>query len=94
MKDNTYTLKDVSIHNKKDDCWIIISNGVYDITEFLPIHPGGISIVMMVAGKDATDYFNELHRPEILKEIGNNYLIGYLDNESDITVKPNNLSRL
>ena len=48
----------------------------------------------MVAGKDATDYFNELHRPEILKEIGNNYLIGFLDNESDITVKPNNLSRL
>jgi len=50
--------------------------------------------VMMVAGKDATDYFNELHRPEILNEIGNNYLIGYLDNESDSIENPNNLSRL
>jgi len=50
--------------------------------------------VMMVAGKDATDYFNELHRSEILNEIGNDYLIGYLDNESNITAKPNNLSRL
>jgi cytochrome b involved in lipid metabolism len=73
-----YTLKDVSVHNKKDDCWIIINGGVYDITKFLPIHPGGQILVMSVAGKDATDHFNELHRPEILKNIGNDYLIGQL----------------
>ena len=83
-----YTLEDVSVHNTKDDCWIIINDGVYDVTEFLSIHPGGKSIVISVAGKDATEYFHELHRPDILEEVGNDYLIGHVDNES------NSLARL
>ena len=75
----TYTMDEVNKHDNKKDCWIVIKNNVYDITEFLKIHPGGSSIVLTIAGEDATEYFEELHRPEILEEVGKDYMIGELD---------------
>ena len=75
---NQYTIQEVSKHNIKTDCWIIIKNIIYDITDFLSLHPGGSSIMLQVAGKDATEYFEELHRPEILKNYGIKYIIGEL----------------
>ena len=78
---NTYTLDEVKCHKSKDDCWIIVKDGIYDLTEFLSIHPGESGIIMSVAGQNATEYFVELHRPEILEEIGDDYLIGHLTNE-------------
>ena len=72
----TYTIDEVNEHNTIASCWIIINNEVYDITDFLNKHPGGSSILLTVAGEDATDFFEELHRPEILEEFGSEYLIG------------------
>jgi cytochrome b involved in lipid metabolism len=74
-----YTMNEVSNHDKKNDCWIIINNMVYDVTNFLDIHPGGKSMIMMVAGKDATEYFEELHNKNILDEVGKEYMIGELE---------------
>lgn len=31
----TYTLKDVTLHCSIDDCWIVVKDKVYDITDFL-----------------------------------------------------------
>ena len=76
---STYTIDEVSNHNNENDCWIIINNRVYDITYFLNKHPGGKSILVSVGGSDATEYFEELHREEILEEFGSEYLIGYID---------------
>ena len=76
--DDVYTMEDVAAHNTKDDCWTVVQGGVYDLTEFRGIHPGGGAMIDMVAGKDGTDYFEELHKPEILEEIGEEYRIGVL----------------
>ena len=75
---NTYTTEEVSKHATKEDCWLIIKGVVYDVTEFLSIHPGGSSIVVSVGGQDATEYFEELHKPDILEEVGKQYIIGEL----------------
>jgi L-lactate dehydrogenase (cytochrome) len=75
---NTYSLEQVSHHNSKDDCWIVIDDGVYDITDFIPIHPGGKTMIFRVAGQDATEYFHELHQPKILDLVGKDYFIGRL----------------
>ena len=75
---NTYTIDEVSEHNSKSDCWIVINRDVYDITDFISDHPGGSSILLTVAGTDATDFFNELHRPDILEEYAEDYKIGYI----------------
>nr|CAG8537141.1 7131_t:CDS:1 [Entrophospora candida] len=58
--------KEVAKHNKQDDCWVIIHNKVYDLTNFLPEHPGGIKVILKQAGKDATEAFDPVHPPDII----------------------------
>lgn len=55
------TREEVAQHSTKDDCWVIISGKVYDITEWAPHHPGGAGIARMYAGKDATAEFGDYH---------------------------------
>jgi len=75
---NTYTMEEVNKHTTKQDCWIVIRGMVYDVTDFLKIHPGGSNIMISVAGEDATEYFEELHKEEVLEEVGKQYIIGEL----------------
>lgn len=30
-------------HNTPDDCWIVVEDEVWDVTSFVPEHPGGAS---------------------------------------------------
>jgi cytochrome b involved in lipid metabolism len=39
---------------------VILFNGVYDLTRFLDLHPGGSSVVLAYAGKDATGAFEAI----------------------------------
>ncbi|KAI8344929.1 FMN-dependent dehydrogenase-domain-containing protein [Blakeslea trispora] len=59
--------KEVAKHNKKDDIWVIIHGKVYDLTNFLPEHPGGQKIILKYAGKDATSAFEPIHPPDIIQ---------------------------
>ncbi|KAI2741587.1 hypothetical protein DTO013E5_2380 [Penicillium roqueforti] len=56
----------VAEHNSKDSCWIIVHGKAYDVTEFLPEHPGGQKIILKYAGKDATEEFEPIHPPDTL----------------------------
>lgn len=31
----TYTLKEIGEHNSKESLWLLINNGVYDVSKFL-----------------------------------------------------------
>ncbi|KAF7336741.1 Cytoplasm protein [Mycena venus] len=48
-------------HRSKDDAWTAISNKVYNITPYLPFHPGGERELMRVAGRDGTHLFASTH---------------------------------
>ena len=74
---NSYTINDVKIHNTKNDAWVIINENIYDITDFLQIHPGG-NIISQFLGQDITEYFYELHQSSILTDIAEDYKIGTL----------------
>jgi len=61
---NKITIEEVKKHNKKDDCWIVVHNKVYDVSKFHDTHPGeGINdeYIHFHGGKDVTDLFEKYH---------------------------------
>jgi len=48
-------------HNKKEDAWTVINGKVYNVTPYLPFHPGGENELMRVAGRDGTKLFALTH---------------------------------
>ncbi|KAH8737036.1 FMN-dependent dehydrogenase-domain-containing protein [Ilyonectria robusta] len=58
----------VAKHNTADSCWVVLYGKVYDVTDFLPEHPGGKKIILKLAGKDATEEYDPVHPPGILEE--------------------------
>lgn len=53
-----YTWAEISKHTKASDCWIVINNKVYNVTQYLDLHPGGADLILMQCGKDATSAYN------------------------------------
>jgi len=49
-----YTLEEVSYHDTPHDCWMVLYDKVYNLTEFLLEHPGGEELLLEHAGRDAT----------------------------------------
>jgi|GEM_PF-1631609 len=41
----TFTVAEVAEHASESDCWLILSGKVYEVTEFIPSHPGGKAIL-------------------------------------------------
>ncbi len=52
----TFTSAQVATHSTQADCWAIIDGLVYDITNYIPIHPGGDTI-LRACGTDGTSLF-------------------------------------
>jgi cytochrome b involved in lipid metabolism len=52
----TYSTADVAKHNNANDCWTIIGEKVYDLTSYVPRHPGGDEI-LRACGNDGTSLF-------------------------------------
>lgn len=59
---------EVAKHNTRASCWVILYGNVWDVTDFLPSHPGGASIVLKLAGRDATEEYDPIHPPGTLEE--------------------------
>lgn len=53
----TLNLATVSRHNSLKDCWLIISNKIYNVTSYLADHPGGVGAISPYCGKEATTVF-------------------------------------
>ena len=74
-----YTLSEVFRHNQENDCWIVIGDNVYDVTNYLNTHPGGDIIIMERAGMDATRVFLDQNHSSAAKVLLEKYLIGKVD---------------
>ena len=37
-------MDEVSKHNKESDAWLVYTGYVYDVTKFVPKHPGALAI--------------------------------------------------
>jgi cytochrome b involved in lipid metabolism len=56
-----YTAAQVSAHATTTDCWSIVSGGVYNLTAWIGVHPGGAGVIKAMCGKDGTSSFNSMH---------------------------------
>ncbi|KAJ3017536.1 hypothetical protein HKX48_003502 [Thoreauomyces humboldtii] len=73
-----YTLADVGKHTTEKDCWVVVNGQVLNATSFLDDHPGGKKAIMLYAGRDATEEFNMLHKPEVVAKYAPEIIIGTL----------------
>lgn len=81
------TRAQVQQHNSRQSARIIIDNLVYEITEFLMEHPGGIDVLLDNAGKDASRCFHEVGHSEIAIDWRNKFLVGELVEEDQRPVE-------
>ena len=74
-----FTMEEVSKHNKKDDCWIVIKDVVMDVTHFKQ-HPGSFEMLLQFGGKDCTEMARKMHSlmPEVI-HLFNKYVIGLVE---------------
>ena len=54
----TISMDDVPNHKTKSDCWTVVDGLVYDVTQYIPMHPGGKKI-MLGAGREASATFRK-----------------------------------
>ncbi|KAJ3325513.1 hypothetical protein HDU76_013160 [Blyttiomyces sp. JEL0837] len=95
MSAKTYTYEEVARHNKADDIWIVIDSIVYNITDFMAVHPGGEAVLLEVAGKECTEEFYGLHRHAVIAKFGPRYAIGTVANQAPkVLIKPGDISRV
>ncbi|TVY31298.1 putative cytochrome b5, partial [Lachnellula subtilissima] len=73
----TFTPAEVSAHKDAENgLYIIIDEGVYDVTAFIDEHPGGSKILKRVAGKDASKQFWKYHNEGVLKKYSERLRVG------------------
>lgn len=81
----TLPRSDVASHNSSKSCYVTIGTKVYDVTSFLPDHPGGGDLIIEYGGKDVTqilkDELSHSHS-EAAYEILDDSLIGFVATES------------
>ncbi|MEK9176673.1 MAG: cytochrome b5-like heme/steroid binding domain-containing protein [Patescibacteria group bacterium] len=57
----TYPMTEVAKHDSASSCWTVIDGNVYDLTKWIPKHPGGPGAILGICGKDATKPFRNQH---------------------------------
>ena len=56
-----FTLAQVKVHNKANNCWSAISGTVYNLTKWVNLHPGGAPLIKGLCGTDGTAAFAGQH---------------------------------
>lgn len=76
-----FTLQHVADHCWANDCWLVLYDRVYDVTEFVQQHPGGADIMLESAGRDATTAFAGVGHSQSAADALQKYQIGLLVDE-------------
>lgn len=72
------TVAELAQHKSQTDCWVAIYGKVYDVTDWLEDHPGGVEIVVDASGADASAPFDEVGHSDFAKSHRDKYYIGDL----------------
>uniref|UniRef100_A0A672SD57 Fatty acid desaturase 2 n=1 Tax=Sinocyclocheilus grahami TaxID=75366 RepID=A0A672SD57_SINGR len=76
----TYTWEEVQKHTKFGDQWIVVERKVYNVSQWVKRHPGGLRIIGHYAGEDATEAFTAFHPDlQLVRKYMKPLLIGELE---------------
>ncbi len=56
-----YSMATVKKHNTASSCWTVVGKYVYNVTKWIPKHPGGKSRIIAMCGIKATTKFRNAH---------------------------------
>jgi len=56
-----WTWQEVAEHNTESSTWVYVEDNVYDVTEWVPRHPGGREMILLFAGRDCTEAMRAYH---------------------------------
>lgn len=73
-----YTTEEVGKHSTPEDCWLIVHGKVYDVSAFVPKHPGG-NMIYVKAGGDCSQLFDSYHSLLRARPVLDKYYIGEVD---------------
>jgi len=76
------TWQELAQHNTKDDAWMAVRGQVYDVTSWLKSHPGGRDVLLLNAGRDATQLFEAYHAVWVHKML-ERFWVGSLSHPSE-----------
>lgn len=81
--------KDLVSHSSRQSCWVAINGVVWDVTDFVDKHPGGASMILKVAGQDATEEYETFHNAELVEEtLSPEARLGTVDAEKIPKIEP------
>jgi len=80
--DAIFTAAQVAQHASASDCWVAVHGRVYDVTNFLAVHPGGASALSKLgrAGCDVTEHFERIGHSADARTRLETMFVGTLDN--------------
>jgi cytochrome b involved in lipid metabolism len=61
VKVSGITMAEVRTHADASSCWSAINGSVYDLTAYIPKHPGGKGEILAICGKDGSSAFDGQH---------------------------------
>lgn len=83
--EKTYTMAQVAHHDKLTDGWIVLHDGVYDVTKWCPRHPGGAQTIVRFLGRDATDEILVFHPKWVETSLLPAFRIGRVSDAKPVT---------
>ncbi|XP_003737006.1 cytochrome b5 [Galendromus occidentalis] len=86
-KMSTYSLEEVAKHNKRSSCWLVIREGIYDVTNFMKEHPGGEELMFEQGGRDSTELFYAIGHSTDARMLMAKLKIGELCDEDKAKIK-------
>lgn len=94
----TLTVEEVQKHSQRNDCWFIVNNAVYDVTNYAQFHPGGDQRIYNFCGQDATVAFQTKggkgsHSQKAVDQLKQLYIgkLGETVNQTNLLKNTNNL---
>ena len=91
-KPTSMTADDVAKANGPKRSLIIINGCIFDVTAFLPTHPGGDAALRSNCGRDSTEIFHQVHPESAFAALPDLY-VGDLRNKDGTTTKGRAASR-